>query len=446
MSKQTRGTLTTGALALVAASLATLLILHSLSGTGSVEASPAGEGQGAPGSVGQDVGKFLPPSDLFTSSGTLFLFLGTELLIPVNVTLSSAGLQPTTVTRTPPPYVTGVPIVTEIVQMELAGTAEGIGRVLVRQRIDQPSLGSVQDVVAEPTGDFVSGDSFFDVFVDVILEDTGQVLDTGLVPIRMQATNVTSLPPLGQPYFNLGQVELFEKGSELSVGFVVDVMHQPDDPFDPPDPTPDQDCVSSSAQSTITFDVNDVACASGEPLSLAQLSMTQPAIVDLDPPPYTTGIDIQTELVQLELTGATPQLGTVTVSERADRKSRGKIENVVASAGDFVVGDSFFDVFVEVDIPLTGQMLHTGQSTVRMENGAITELPPFQTSYLAPPATPQIVPLYDTATLVQVGWLCHASHILVAAVDCVTGVPVNIFEDGFESGDTSMWSATVPPP
>ncbi len=433
MSKKTRRTLTTGALVLAAAGLATLLILDSLSGTGSVEATPgtgsveavpAGEGQGAPrGGV----------QDLFTSSGALSILLGVDQF-PVD--LSSAGLEPTILIRTPPPYQTGIPIDTEIIEMQLAGTVEGVGRVEVRRRADQPSLGTIQDVVADPEGNFVSGDCFLGMFVDIILVDTGQVLDTGLEPIQMQAANVTSLPPLGWEFFNLGQVELFDKETMQSVGFLLDVVHVPEEIFDPPDPDPDQDCAISSAQSAITFDVGDVDCAMGEPLDLTQLSMTQPATVDLDPPPYITGTDIQTELVQLNLVGTTPTLGTVTVRERTDRKSRGKIENVMATGGSFDSGDSFFDVFVEVEIPMTGQLLHTGQDTVRMENGGITTLPPFQTSYLAPPAAPQIVPLWDTATLIQVGWLCHASHILEKEVECESAL---IFADGFESGDTDAW-------
>ncbi len=427
MSKQTRRTLGTGALALAVAGLATFLILDSLSDRGSVEATPAGEGQGA-----LRIGVL----DLFTSSGALLLLLKVNE-IPVNV--SSTGLEPTTVFRTSPPYATGVPIATEIIEMELAGTIEGVGRVLVQQRADQPSFGTIQNVVADPEGNFVSGDSSLDMFVDIILEDIGQVLDTGLVPIQMQADNINSLPPLGRDFFNLGQVELFDKETMQSVGFLLDVVHRPEELFVPLDPDPDQDCALSSAVSAITLDVDDEECAMGETLNLAQLDMMQPATVDLDPSPYTTGTDIQTELVQLELVGMTPNLMTVAVSERGDRKSQGKIENVMAMGGDFVSGDSFFDVFVEIEIPSTGQMLHTGQSTVRMENGGITTLPPFQTSYLAPPAQPQIVPLYDTATLVQVGWLCHASHIIEKEVEC--GL---IFEDGFESGNTTAWSSAVP--
>ncbi len=432
MSKKTRRTLTTGALALAAAGLAIFLILDSLSGTGSVEATPgtgsveatpAGDGQGA---LGGDV------QDLFMSSGALSLLLGSDE-IPVN--LNSAGLEPTILIRTPPPYQTGVPIDTEIIEMALAGFVEGVGRVEVRQRGDQPSFGIIQNVVADG-GNFVSGDCSLGMFVDIILADIGQVLDTGVIPIQMQAVNVTSLPPLGQDFFNLEQVELFDKETMQSVGFVLDAVHRPDEIFVPPDPDPDQDCAISSAISAITFDVGDVDCSEGEMLSLGQFDLERPATVDLDPPPYTTGTDIQTELVQLELVDTISTLGTVTVRERADRRSRGKIENVMATGGSFVSGDSFFDVFVEVEIPNTGQLLHTGQSTVLMENGGITALPPFQTSYLAPPAMPQIVPLYDTATLIQVGWLCHASHILEKEVECESAV---IFADGFESGDTGAW-------
>jgi hypothetical protein len=44
------------------------------------------------------------------------------------------------------------------------------------------------------------------------------------------------------------------------------------------------------------------------------------------------------------------------------------------------------------------------------------------------------------STITAEGW--HVDDIIVRAA--VQGVVGNVFEDGFESGDTSSWSAVIP--
>jgi len=142
------------------------------------------------------------------------------------------------------------------------------------------------------------------------------------------------------------------------------------------------DCFESTGRGTITLDVNDTNCAAGVELDLASAGFDS-AIVELDPPPYTTGTDIQTELVQLELGADTP-LGPVVIRLRNDKPSLGRITNVEADGnGDFVRGDSFFDVFIEVE--LSGTMYHTGDTPFRLDAGTIFELPPLSSDYFPPP-------------------------------------------------------------
>ncbi len=153
------------------------------------------------------------------------------------------------------------------------------------------------------------------------------------------------------------------------------------------------------------MDLTDTNCANGIELDLASAGFDT-AIVELTPPPYTSGTDIETELVQLELAAdGGPTFGNIVIRERADKKSSGLIQNVVADDnGDFVSGDSFFDIFVEVEIAGMGLELDSGGSTLRLDAGTIIELPPLSTDYLPPPDA-EPVPLFIVGTSDQIGWL-----------------------------------------
>ena len=176
-----------------------------------------------------------------------------------------------------------------------------------------------------------------------------------------------------------------------------------------------QDCFESTGRATVTLDMADTECANGAPLDLA--SGLLDAIVELDPPPYTTDTDIQTEMVQLELSGDGGDLGPITIRLRGDMRSMGTIENVVAEEnGDFVSGDSFFDLFLEIEIGDGGLLLNSQDTALRLDAGAIDELPPLGTDYLPPPSAPP-VPLFDENG-VQMGWLCHAEHTPTEVVPC----------------------------
>ena len=157
--------------------------------------------------------------------------------------------------------------------------------------------------------------------------------------------------------------------------------------------------------------------AGGVELDLASAGFDT-AIVELDPPPYTTDVDIETELVQLELAADLGgEFGQIIIRERDDQESPGLIGGVVADDGDFVSGDSFFDIFVEVEITGMGLALDTGDTPLRLEVGFITELPPLASDYLPPPNA-EPVPLFTAGTSEQVGWLCHAQHTPTEVVPC----------------------------
>jgi len=208
-----------------------------------------------------------------------------------------------------------------------------------------------------------------------------------------------------------------------------------------------RDCFESIAQATITLDVNDVTCSQGIQMSLSSAGFDT-AIVELDPPPYSDGVDINTEIVQMELAGIDPVFGEVIIRQRADARSLGKIEMVDAGpGGTFASGHSYFDVMVDVELPDLGFLLDTGVSALRLDAGTITALPPLSTSYFPPPSAPP-VPLRLKGTTTQVGWLCHSEHQpteqvpcteakkkCIYRLSCIDGAPAAVTETGLNLGD-----------
>ncbi|MCH8251392.1 MAG: thrombospondin type 3 repeat-containing protein [Planctomycetes bacterium] len=178
------------------------------------------------------------------------------------------------------------------------------------------------------------------------------------------------------------------------------------------------DCFKSTGQGTITLDTEDTDCANGIDLDLVS-GILDSSVVELPEGPYFTDQDIHTELVRLELSvDVGGGLGTVTIRLRDDVRSAGVIENVVADeTGEFVSGDSYFDVFIEVEISDMGLTLNTGDTPFRLDAGTITELPPLGNDYLPPPDALPLM-LFDVDTGDFLGWFCHAQHTPTEAEPC----------------------------
>lgn len=339
----------------------------------------------------------------------------------IQLDLTSAGLENAAVRLDPPPYSTGIDIDTELIRLELGAFDPLVGNVVIRERPDRASPGRITGVVATG-GSFQRGDSFFDVFVEVELTDLGAVLHTGETPVRLEAEGITSLPPIGSGYVpppSQDPVPLYYPFSPQQVGWLCHGEHVPEREERCDDPPTEEDWFTSTGEATVTLDPEDTECEAGLDLALSSQGLQATTVV-LDRPPYQSGVDIETELVRLELGGVAPEVGEIIISERPDRASRGRIENVEADGvGRFVSGDSFFDIFVDVAIPSLDLQLHTGASTLRLEAGQITELPPLSRDYLPPQDAPP-VPLYDARTFEHVGWLCHGRHTPEEEVPCDT--------------------------
>jgi protein-arginine deiminase len=384
-----------------------------------------------------------PEEDWFLSIGEATVTLNpgdNQCLAGLQLALNSAGLEVATVEVGPAPYATGVEIQTEITQLELGGFDPAVGNVIIRERTDRKSRGKIENVVDDGSGGFASGSSYFDLFVEVELADQGIILNTGNTPIRMEAATITELPPIDSSYlppFDADPAPLYDAQTFQHVGWICHNLHKPAEEVPCYPPPPEEDWFLSTGEATVTLDQGDNQCLSGSVISLSSAGF-QPATVEVDAPPYTTGVDIQTEITQLELGGFDGTLGNVIIRERADRKSTGRIENVVDDgSGGFASGSSRFDVFVEVELPGLGMNLHTGASPIRLEATTITELPPIDSAYLPPIGAPP-VPLYDEVTLQHVGWLCHSFHLPEEEVPCTISVGCEVDLDVDTDRDTKV--------
>lgn len=144
----------------------------------------------------------------------------------------------------------------------------------------------------------------------------------------------------------------------------------------------------------------------------------------LDAAPYMSGDVIDTEIIDMNLVGDSIELGgPVTLRERVDIPSPGHVDNVVAAEdGGFLYGDSFFDVYVEIEMP-DGTTLHTDTMPIPITSLGITELPASGSPYTSGLVS---VPVYDSS-MVHVGEIkllettpCEGKRC-VFRVDCIAG-------------------------
>jgi hypothetical protein len=190
------------------------------------------------------------------------------------------------------------------------------------------------------------------------------------------------------------------------------VEGDPDSGYEPP-----HDCFHSAGELTITLNPGDLLCQEAADILLSSAGQQPADVRRFLVGPYTDGSTVLTEIVQMQLQGLNTAIGPVILRERADVLSLGLITNVQTDgSGHFVSGHSFFDVFVEVELPQMGLRLDTGEHPIRMDAGLIHQLPPLGSTYATQPE--QRVPLLVAGSAQQVGWLCSARHTLTQAAPC----------------------------
>lgn len=121
------------------------------------------------------------------------------------------------------------------------------------------------------------------------------------------------------------------------------------------------------------------------------------------------GLDeVETEMIQLDLDGLTSMFGTVHIHESPTRDSDGLFEeqaNDTPGEMDFPA-DSFFDIFIEIDIPGVGTVYN--QDPLRMQC-TITDIPPLLCLYQPPIEDP--IPLYFSDDDELFAYIVHAAHV-----------------------------------
>jgi len=202
----------------------------------------------------------------------------------------------------------------------------------------------------------------------------------------------------------------------------------------PLDCTPDTiyDTLCSDGQITVTLNPGDLACQNPfPPVTLTQVPGL-PVIVCRTPgPPYIPGQIIQTELVRMELQGSTPQLGPVRLRESPSRPSMGQTHVTgTDTGGNLTLGDSFFDIFIEVDLPMFGGSA-MNPNPVRMD-ATLTHLPPLAgTTFQMVPQPP--VQLLQIPTGAPVGYLCNATHRIIRCSCCIPPLRGDMNYDGADA-------------
>ena len=116
---------------------------------------------------------------------------------------------------------------------------------------------------------------------------------------------------------------------------------------------------------------------------------------------------IDTELLQLDLAGFHPRVGPITLTESPTLSSIGQIREVILNEFcELVDAKSFFDVFVEIELPNVGETW-IGQSPIRIES-RIAGLPPQEAVFEIPFVDPVI--LEDEASGETRGALLYTLH------------------------------------
>jgi len=347
-----------------------------------------------------------PGTDAFPSTAILVIedlsAIGTP---PRVVRLSSAGEPPTVVDRQPEMSAT---IPTEIVSMSLTGVFDPTGALVGNVHLNalMPTMGMIENVEVDPaTCAFMSGDSFFDVFVDVDLPALGEVW-TNNSPIHLRR-KIHTLPPRDEPYENpfVDPVILFDRATGAPRARILYERHHVDPPFPPPgtdclDTRLDLDLDIFGGPATHLQARGPTMVQRGAPYSTGRCSLSgAPCVTDSDCPsvgdicgPAQT---IDTEIVSLDLTGFDPVIGPYLVRTSPAPPSMGRTQSQMPSASYWA--DSFFDVFVDIDLPAQGVFHNVNPAPLAASTPGpigIRNIPPdIGTQYLSPAGL--LIPIAD---------------------------------------------------
>jgi hypothetical protein len=121
--------------------------------------------------------------------------------------------------------------------------------------------------------------------------------------------------------------------------------------------------------------------------------------------------EIHTEIVSLNMTSFAPPGFAVRAGNPTFpgiMRSIGEVESLAAPPGMGFPAESFFDIFVEVDIPGAPGLTLFNSSPLLIENGSLAAFPP---TVIYVHGNTNAVPVFDKANpSTQVGWIIVAGH------------------------------------
>jgi hypothetical protein len=144
------------------------------------------------------------------------------------------------------------------------------------------------------------------------------------------------------------------------------------------------------------------------PLGNVTLNLAGPTVVArANPIPGGATDFVPTEILSMNLVGSIVNPNDVSLRESSSAASSGLTKG--PSFDNFPTSESFFDVFVEIDVN-SGGFGMVNRDPVHIESGPLSELPPVDATYVTPPATNPI-PLYDRGDPTRLrGYILRVEH------------------------------------
>ena len=329
--------------------------------------------------------------DCFDSEAQITLQIGQD-----QETVHLTG--PTIVTRGNPsdPGDGLLEVQTEIIFMALEGTSFLLGGPITIAECDSPSLGKIKQLKPELGLPAVSD---FTVNFD-LLTPYGTYWGQQAPVIAL----IDSIPPENEEYQGPHPVVITDPITGEDIGLIVDFVHIPREPIPCPEedfPEADDDCMITTA--VITLEIGEMLVPNVTVTGTTRVSRGTP----YDPDDGRNKID--TEILSMDLSGRS-QLGDITVTQSPYRASVGYIK-AKQTDRDYPA-ESFFDIFVEVDIPGTGPVHNEEPIPMRAK---IDKIPPTDRIYYPPYSVK--IPVYDP-TGVLVGYIVHVTHKVDSEIPC----------------------------
>jgi len=299
------------------------------------------------------------------------------------------------------PIAAGRTVQTEILSMDLSGITP-FGPFSLRQGRRQ-SFGQVQS--QQPDRPYPATSSF-DVFFEVELG--GQVFhnDDRLVVSNIGSSGldgVSQLPPDPGDVMQQApteQVPIFTFDGQLA-GFVSNVQHGIQPPFDwQPPPPPEDYCFDSWLHLEITI---------FNPFCEAKVWLPGIFRVVRGGPQGIGAQIMNTLMASSEFLGSTLCTGALSVRLDPDQASSGQIAGLTPA--EFFPAESFFDISVQLD---TGIGTLSTAAPTHMTT-TINSLPPDEGEIYFGPGT--VIPIFD-ATGLQIGEILEVSHQVHRRVEC----------------------------